>query len=299
MPIPIVDYPPSEDVDRLVEWSLREDGDGRDLTSELVVSAKTGGRYAVVARQAGVFSGRAVLDAFGRRMGDQGLEVSPDVADGQAFHPGQRLAGVAGPRRLVLRIERPLLNFLQRLCGIATLTHRFVEAVKGTAARILDTRKTIPGWRQLDKYAVRCGGGFNHRVGLHDAVLVKDNHLVGVAVDHLYRETEEWVGRARRLDPPPMFVEIEVDSLTQLAEVLKVEGVDRILLDNFTVENLRRAVAVRDSMARGRVLLEASGGISLQSVRSVAQTGIDMISVGELTHSAPAVDLAMDEEDTH
>jgi len=284
-------------VDRLIDWALREDGGGRDVTSELVVPGQAIGHYVLVAREAGVFAGIAVFDGFGRRFAGQPLTITPSIADGQDFGPHQQLAVLTGPRRVILQIERPLLNFLQRLCGIATLTRRFVDAVEGTSARIFDTRKTLPGWRQLDKYAVRCGGGSNHRMGLHDAVLVKDNHLAGVPVEKLRGLIEDMVKRARGLQPPPDFIEVEVDSLVQLGEVLVLAagGVDRVLLDNFSLNDMRQAVAMRNRMTGRRVVLEASGHIDLDNVSQVARTGVDMISVGAITHSARALDLGLDE----
>jgi nicotinate-nucleotide pyrophosphorylase (carboxylating) len=292
-----IPWPPSEDVDRLIDWALAEDGGGRDVSSEVVVPDTQQGGYALVARQEGVFAGRAILECFGRRFAGEGVVLSGAADDGRRFKPGDGLAVLAGRRRVLLRIERPLLNFLQRLSGIATMTRRYVEAVSGTGVRILDTRKTLPGWRQLDKYAVRCGGGENHRLGLHDAVLVKDNHLVGIAVSTLRRAVAEMVASSRRLEPPPTFVEIEVDTLEQYREVLSVDGVDRILLDNFGLSDMREAVALRMALPGRHILLEASGNVTLQTVRPIAETGIDLISVGALTHSVPALDLAFDEID--
>ncbi len=286
--------PSAHDVIRLIDWALREDGDGCDVTSELLVAGDEPGSYALVARQAGVFAGLTVLHAFAQQFADQHLAARPNVADGQAIAPGQVLATLTGPCRTVLQIERPLLNFLQRLCGVATLTRRYVEAVAGTPARILDTRKTIPGWRQLDKYAVRCGGGMNHRFGLHDAVLVKDNHLAGVPIGELRELVADLVVRARRRKPAPDFVEVEVDSIDQLREVLAAGGVDRVLLDNFSLEQMREAVAMRDASPGDPVKQEASGRIELETVRAVAETGVDFISVGALTHSVASLDLAIE-----
>jgi nicotinate-nucleotide pyrophosphorylase (carboxylating) len=295
MSVSRITYPPAEDVKRLVDWALREDGDGRDLTSEVAVRPDDRGAYALVAREEGVFAGQAVLDGFADRFQPQGLLVDLAIRDGLAFRAGSRLALISGPRRIILQIERPMLNFLQRLCGVATLTQRFVQAAAATSARILDTRKTIPGWRQLDKYAVRCGGGGNHRMGLHDAVLVKDNHLAGVPIQELRRLITDMVARSHRLEPPPAFIEVEVDSFVELAEVLVAGGVDRILLDNFSLQDMRQAVAMRNRMTGKRVELEASGNITIETVADVAQTGVDLISVGSLTHSARALDLALDE----
>lgn len=286
--------PPADELNRLLDATLREDGDGLDVTSELVVSADEVGQYALLSRERGVFAGLPVLAAFAARFSGAGLAIDIGVEDGQPIDTEQRLATINGPRRVVLQLERPLLNFLQRLCGVATVTRHFVDAVAGTHARILDTRKTVPGWRQLDKYAVRCGGGMNHRMGLHDAILVKDNHLAGVPIERLDRFVAELVDRARRYEPRPAFVEIEVDSLEQLRSVLTVSGVDRVLLDNFTLDQMRQAVAMRDAAAGSTVKLEASGGVDLETVRAIAETGMDFISVGALTHSAPALDLALD-----
>lgn len=286
--------PPVDDLNRLLDLAIREDGDGCDVTSELLVPPEETGRYALVCRRQGVFAGSAVFAAFAARFVGDGLVVEPDVADGEAIEPGRILAVISGPSRIILRIERPLLNFLQRLCGVATLTRRFVDAVAGTSTRILDTRKTIPGWRQLDKYGVRCGGGVNHRIGLHDAVLVKDNHIAGIPVERLGQAVADLIERARRRRPPPDFIEIEVDSIDQLGEVLAVGGVDRVLLDNFTRDQMRRAVEMRDADPGCSVKLEASGGVDLATVADIAETGVDFISVGALTHSVECLDLALD-----
>ena len=289
-----IQWPSYEGAVPLIELALREDGDGCDVTSEAVVAAEDVGGYAVIARESGVFAGRGILRLLTGFVADEGLAIRPYTSDGEAFEAGRQLATIVGPARTALRIERPLLNFLQRLCGVATLTRQFVDAVAGTSAQILDTRKTIPGWRELDKYAVRCGGGVNHRMGLHDAVLVKDNHLAGVPVGELRSFVADLVARVRRNDPPPSFIELEVDSLDQLGEVLAAEGVDRVLLDNFTPDQMRQAVAMRNASTAAHVKLEASGGIDLQNVRAIAETGVDFISVGALTHSAPSLDLAID-----
>ncbi|GMV97814.1 MAG: carboxylating nicotinate-nucleotide diphosphorylase [Phycisphaerae bacterium] len=279
---------------RLWEQALAEDGADHDVTALCAVNERAAGSGAVVARQAGVFAGRAVLDLLKEACASR-LTTAPQVDDGAALKPGTVIARVAGPLRDLLSIERTLLNFLQRLCGVATLTRAYVEAVAGTGAKILDTRKTVPGWRQLDKYAVRCGGGTNHRAGLHDAILVKDNHLAGVEPHRLAEKAAEVLARAAGLDPPPAFVEFEADSLEQFEALLKVTGIDVILLDNFTPAQMRQAVALRDALGlKGRLRLEASGGVNLDTVRAIAESGVDYISVGALTHSAPAVDIALD-----
>jgi nicotinate-nucleotide pyrophosphorylase (carboxylating) len=256
----------------------------------------------VVARQAGVIAGLPAAETAVQLI-DAALTWSPDCHDGQAIAPGVRVARLEGPARSVLAAERLLLNLLTRLSGIATLTRRYVDAVAGTQARIYDTRKTTPGWRRLEKYAVRMGGGRNHRAGLHDAILIKDNHLAfgrestwgtshfspAEAIAH----ARQWIKRrVPQLVRSRMIVEIEVDSLAQLDEVLPA-GPDIVLLDNMPLEQLREAVARRDARAPD-IDLEASGGVNLESVRQIAETGVQRISVGCLTHSPQALDFGLD-----
>jgi nicotinate-nucleotide pyrophosphorylase (carboxylating) len=280
---------------RLIELACEEDlGALGDVTSQIAeLEGEATGR--IVARQACVVAGMAiapqVLSAF-----DPGLALAAGISDGRrAEAPGAVLGEIRGPATAMLSAERTLLNFLQRMSGVATLTWQFVDAIAGTDARIYDTRKTAPAWRDLDKYAVRCGGGHNHRYGLHDAVLLKDNHLVGVPVERLAQVVTEMRKRAAALSPAPGFFEVEVDTLEQLEQVLQVEGVDVVLLDNFTPAQMEEGVSRRDALElRGRVELEASGGIDLASVRAVAETGIDRIAVGALTHSASAADIGLD-----
>jgi len=279
----------------LAELALAEDVGRGDLTAALAESGP--GRFALVARQAGIFAGRQivpiVLDVFGGQVEVAWTECGCDGA--RLAHPPVAVAELRGPVRQVLTVERTLLNFLQRLCGIATRTRAFVDAVAGTGAEILDTRKTTPGWRVLEKYAVRCGGGRNHRMGLHDAVLIKDNHLAGSPPERTAATVFDMLNRLAGVDPPPKFVEVEADTLFQVEQLLNVVGVEIILLDNFTLDDMCRAVELRDARnLRGRVRLEASGGITLETVRAVAETGVDCISVGALTHSAVALDLALD-----
>ena len=239
----------------------------------------------VVARAPGIFCGSFVAEEVCRQVDDH-LKWSPEVEDGQSFPAGAALARLAGPVRSMVTAERTLLNYLQRLCGIASLTRRHVEAVAGTRAVILDTRKTTPGWRHLEKYAVRCGGGHNHRMGLYDAAMVKDNHLAcglsGV-------ELQAAILRLKA-DFPSAWVELEADTLEQVERFLSLAGVDRILLDNMPTDRLAQAVA----MVGGRVPLEASGGVTLESLPAIAATGVDFISVGALTHSAIALDIGLD-----
>ena len=234
---------------------------------------------------------------------DAKLTWSPETHDGQTIEQGNRIGVIDGPVHGLLAAERLMLNFLGRLSGIATLTRQYVDAVAGSGVRIFDTRKTTPGWRRLEKYAVRCGGGWNHRLGLFEAILIKDNHLAlgATSVAQTLRYTPaQAVLRARKYiaehagkgDPSTMIVEVEVDNLEQLEEVL-LAGPDIILLDNMSCEQLCKAVACRDNI-NPAVELEASGGVTLATVRSIAETGIERISIGALTHSAPVLDFGMD-----
>ena len=267
----------------IVRAALAEDlGRAGDVTSQACVPAEA--RLSVVwaARRPGVLAG---LDCARLAL----AELAPETGfhalarDGDALSPGQVLARADAPARAVLAAERTGLNLMGRLSGIATLTRAYVEAVAGTGVRITDTRKTTPGLRQLEKYAVRCGGGVNHRFGLDDAILIKDNH---VAACGGIRPALE---RARAAAGHLVKVEIEVDGLDQLAEALPLSP-DVIMLDNFSLSDLRKAVA----MTAGRVTLEASGGVDLTTVRSIAETGVQVISVGALTHSAPGLDIGLD-----
>jgi nicotinate-nucleotide pyrophosphorylase (carboxylating) len=288
---------------RILALAVREDlGSAGDCTTEALVPERARGRAAVVARQAGVLAGAAAIAATLARF-SPGLQWSAQAHDGQALALRQSIGILEGPARAMLAVERPLLNMLGRLSGIASLTRRYVDAVKGTRAGIYDTRKTTPGWRSLEKYAVGCGGGRNHRAGLFEAVLIKDNHLaLGAELRPQgaggYRPAEA-VLKARqfclqRWDDAgrQMIVEIEVDTLEQLDEVLAV-GPDLVLLDNMGPAMLREAVARRDARSAA-VELEASGGIDLGTVRGVAETGVERISVGALTHSAAALDFGLD-----
>jgi nicotinate-nucleotide pyrophosphorylase (carboxylating) len=300
----------------LIELALAEDlGEAGDVTAAATIPEQARGVAAFVARRGGVLCGMPVVEMLAARFGlevwpsrEEGDSAPPPAAageraarlshelddpaprDGTTLQAGATIAYVGGPMRAILGFERTALNFLQRLSGVATMTARFVEAARGTRAVILDTRKTTPGWRALEKYAVRCGGGRNHRIGLYDAVLIKDNHLAYLA------EGGDPIGRAiaagRAAVPPGTTVEVEVDGLEQLDRALEC-GPDIVLLDNFEVEAMAEAVRRRDARAPG-VLLEASGGVNLETVRAIALTGVDRISVGALTHSAPALDVALD-----
>jgi nicotinate-nucleotide pyrophosphorylase (carboxylating) len=279
----------------LITAALAEDfGQVGDITSTAVIPSSASGSAQLVARTVGVLAGLPVVERLAVEFG-LGSGWQPGQVDGDLLEPGSLIARLDGPMRSLLGFERTALNFLQRLSGIATLTAQFVAAVKGTRAAIYDTRKTTPGWRVLEKYAVRCGGGFNHRVGLFDAVLIKDNHLAWLKAAtgrHASDPIAAAVAAARASTPPRTIIEIEVDSLAQLESALACSP-DIVLVDNFGPEEVSLAVTRRDAVAP-KVQLEASGGVTLSNVRKLAQTGVDRISIGALTHSAPALDVAMD-----
>ena len=285
-----------ERVAELVRLAKDEDLGARDATGELLTSEIVA-NYQLVGRERGVLCGcplvPTMLGAYDEHLV---VEWSEAVADGYRIEgPPQPLAVIRGPLRSVLAVERTLLNFLQHLSGVASLTRRFVDAIEGTHARIYDTRKTIPGFRALDKYAVRCGGACNHRMGLFDAVLIKENHLAGVEPERLAGVVFEMLNRASDLDPAPAFVEVEAHGYDQFEALLTVVGIDVIMLDNFSLPEIGRAVGRRDELGlRGKVELEASGGVTLEQVRALADTGVERIAVGALTHSAPALDLALE-----
>jgi nicotinate-nucleotide pyrophosphorylase (carboxylating) len=267
----------------IVGRALSEDlGSLGDITSDACVpqSAQSSGVF--VARAAGVIAGIDVA-AYVFEALDPSVVFSPLVGDGERVEPGAHIARVSGHSRTILSGERTALNLLGRMSGVATATADLVEAVSGTGARISDTRKTMPGLRVIDKYAVRVGGGMNHRFGLYDAVLIKDNHLAAVG------SIADAVAAARAAVSPGVMIEVEVENLDQLAEVLETDA-DRVLLDNMGPELLRQAV----EMVGGRLTTEASGGVTLGNVRLLAETGVDIISVGWLTHSAPQLDIALD-----
>jgi nicotinate-nucleotide pyrophosphorylase (carboxylating) len=275
----------------LVRLALAEDlGPTGDRTTTALIPPDQSASAAFVARCTGVIAGlpaaALVCDQFG-----PSVRFLPDIPDGTQVVPGQRLAVASGSLRDILAIERTALNFLQRLSGVATLTRNYVNAVAETGAKILDTRKTMPGWRLLEKYAVRMGGGANHRIGLYDGILIKDNHIAALgdpatAVRRAIELARTYPGNEK------LPVEVEVDSLAQLEQALGVEP-EIALLDNMLPDLIRQAVRMRDA-ASPETLLEASGGVNLSTVRAIAEAGVDRISVGALTHSAPALDIALD-----
>lgn len=276
----------------LIAVAQREDmGDCGDITSAVLIPADRIATAEIRARADGVLCGAALLAPIAAAY-DPALQITAALADGTALLRNQSIATVSGPLRSILAAERVILNFLCRLSGVATLTRRYVLAVAATKVKIYDTRKTTPGLRALEKYAVRCGGGFPHRIGLYDAVLIKDNHIAHVPASFLGVQLETAITAARRLSPRPSFVEIEVDTLQQLRIVLSCD-VDIVLLDNMSPDLMREAIALRDKFNPG-VLLEASGGVSLDTVRAIAETGVERIAVGALTHSAPALDIGLD-----
>ena len=274
-------------IEPIVRAALAEDlGRAGDVTGQACIPEGARMRAVVAARKPGVLAGIDCVRLAVLAM-DPKATVDIRVKDGEAFEAGAVLAEIEGDARALLAAERTALNLLQRLCGVATLTRDYVRAVEGTGARIADTRKTTPGLRALEKHAVLCGGGTNHRFGLDDAILIKDNHVAvcgGVA---------EAIAAARAAVGHLMKVEVEIDGLAQLEAALAGRP-DVIMLDNFSLEDLRAAVARTAASAFGPVVLEASGGINLTTVRAIAETGVDVISVGALTHSAPALDVGLD-----
>jgi len=270
---------------QLVRAALEEDDTMHDVTTIATVVSDRRARCYVIARQQGVIAGVALAcEAF--RQLDTGVTIRIDHDDGSAVEDNTLVVYLSGHARGLLSAERVALNFMQRLSGVASLTAKYVEAVKGTGARILDTRKTTPLWRKLEKYAVRAGGGLNHRMDLASAVLMKDNHIAAIDGD-----IAVGIRRARDISRPGTKIEVECDTLEQVSRAVHA-GADIIMLDNMPVPVIRESVL----MVSGRAILEASGGVSLETVRGIAETGVDWISVGALTHSAPTLDLALDFE---
>mgnify|MGYP001793279007 CR=1 FL=1 len=280
---------------RLLELCRDEDlgPDHRDPTGTLMVARSERGEAWITTRQPGIVCGLSaigdILDIFAPTTLFREL-----VKDGQPVEAGQRLGALLGPRREILASERTLLNLLGRLSGVATLTRRYVDAVADTAAQVVDTRKTNPGLRHLEKYAVRCGGGFSHRMGLYDAVLVKDNHLAGLTPANAAAKVAS-VAELARAEYAPAVIEVEVDTLEQLEAMLALDDgvIDIVLLDNMPAEQLAKAVEMRDG-AGSKVLLEASGGISLETIGDAARTGVDRIAIGAVTHQAVWLDIGLD-----
>lgn len=266
-------------LEQLIKAALAEDIGSGDITSRLLIPENQKGVAHIIANGTGILAGIKICGQVFKTV-DRRIQYEPFYRDSSRFRRGAILARVAGPARSILTAERTALNFLCHLSGIATLTAKFVSRIKGSKAVILDTRKTTPGWRELEKYAVRCGGGKNHRMGLYDMVLIKDNHLT------LVGSVTEALNRAKGAKVPVM---IEVKTIDQLREALAA-GAKRIMLDNMTVPQLRRAVQI----TAGQAKLEASGGISLKNVQQIARSGVDFISIGELTHSAPAADISLE-----
>lgn len=295
-----LDWSPAieDDLRQIVRLAVREDLDRyQDWTTLAIVGAEQQGRAAVVVRKPGVIAGLRAMPVVIDEM-HAAIIVETAATDGDEVAVGTTVATLSGKARELLVCERPLLNLLGHLSGIATRTREFVRAIHGTKARIYDTRKTTPGWRRLEKYAVRCGGGHNHRTGLYDAVLIKDNHLVLAADENLtpadaVRRAMAFLDEtASHREQPGMLVEIEIDDLQHFDAVLAA-GPDIVLLDNMRPDQLREAVARRNEIAPA-IQLEASGGVNLSTVRGIAETGVDRISVGELTHSASALDVGLD-----
>jgi nicotinate-nucleotide pyrophosphorylase (carboxylating) len=279
----------AQEIQQAVKLALAEDIGPGDATTLATVSENTTARAVMRARETLVVAGLAFAEAAFRELA-AAVEIKPFARDGQRAGAGEVLMDISGPTRAILSAERVALNFVQRLSGVATLTAQFVEAVKDTGAQILDTRKTTPGWRRFEKYAVTCGGGHNHRFGLFDMVLIKDNHLAALR-DAKPNAIVAGVQRARA-KYPQLKVEVEADTVEQVEQAL-LASADFVLLDNMSLDEL--SAAVRN--CKGRLQTEASGGVNLANVRAIAETGVDFISVGALTHSARAVDIGLDFED--
>ena len=278
----------------IIKMAIEEDLGQGDVTSELLFKRDVIDRANIISREEIIICGMEVAREI-LRYYDKQLRLKVHVNDGQSAHVGCKLATIEGPLCSMLSAERVMLNFLQRLSGIATTTGKYVRAVQGTKAKIFDTRKTLPGWRILEKYAVRCGGGHNHRLGLYDGILIKDNHLAQLGRNFQPR-LREIICEARKVKSVK-FVAVEVDHVDdQLNYVLEIPGIDIVLLDNMGQWQLKHAVEMRNEMCgKGKKpLLEASGNITLQSVSAIAQCGVDRIAVGAITHSAAAADIALD-----
>lgn len=295
-----IDTPLLEDLSDILRLAIREDLDRSvDITTMAIVPPGISGSAALISRSAGVAAGIDLIDEMISEL-DVAIQWDQRVGDGENIEPGQVLSVLHGDARDLLTCERTILNVICRLCGIASLTKQFVQAIAGSNARVYDTRKTTPGWRRLEKYAVRCGGGHNHRLGLYDGILIKDNHLACHAVKHgelldagqAVRLAKEFVAsQAVRFEHPPM-IEVEIDRISQLEPAL-LANPNIILLDNMNCDQLRECVSIRNRIAP-EVQLEASGGVRLNTIAAIAQTGVERISVGALTHSAIVHDIGLD-----
>lgn len=276
-------------VSRLIELALMEDIGMGDLTSDAIIFDSQLGRAELLCKEDGIVAGLEVV-ALVFQYCDHSITVTPLLADGQIVQKGQRIAKIDGSAKSILKGERTALNFLQRMSGIATTTHTYVHAIAGTDAKIIDTRKTVPGLRVLDKWAVRLGGGFNHRFGLDDMVLIKDNHIVAAGgITQAVEKCKKYLA-AEEIEAK---IEVETKNLTEVQEALRCSAIHRIMLDNFQLDDMQKAV----EMIAHRVEVEASGGVSLQTVRAIAETGVDFISVGALTHSVKSLDISLELED--
>lgn len=277
-------------IQNLIDAALTEDIQDGDVTSLFFVPKSSRSTGRIVAREDGVLAGLEIALTVFKKI-TPSAKCTPHKKDGDRLKKGDTVIEIAGSTRSMLTAERTALNFLQRMSGVASLTRKFVDLTIGTNARILDTRKTLPGWRLLDKAAVAAGGGKNHRMGLYDMAMVKDNHLL--AGNHLtHADLQRSILKLKKARPDTK-VELEADKLSQVEDFLKLEGVDYILLDNMTLTQLKKAVALNGKLGKP-VELEASGGVNLDTVADIAKTGVDYISVGALTHSARALDLALD-----
>lgn len=298
----MIAFPSIDETRELIQLARREDlgPSGDDVTSRLLIAEDAVGVGTLLQKSVGIACGLPIVErvclAYDERLRVEQIPgFHMDVIEGRFSDQARTpLLRIRGPLRSLLAAERVILNFLQRMSGVATLTNRFVRRVEGTHAQIFDTRKTIPGWRLLDKYAVRAGGGFNHRMGLYDGLLVKDNHLHAIALRELPAFLAGIIGRSRSEDSSRL-IEVEVDTLDQFREALKVDGIDVILLDNMDCPRMQQAVELRDKSPR-KPQLEASGGVTLETVRSIALTGVERIAVGAITHSALAMDIGLEIE---
>jgi nicotinate-nucleotide pyrophosphorylase (carboxylating) len=275
-------------IEEIIDRALAEDLGKGDVTTEALISSDQQGAGFIVAKKEGIMAGVGVAKQVFHRV-DPDLKVEILIENGARVRPGDKVAKVSGSIASILKAERVALNFLQRLSGIASETNRYVARVEGLPVRIMDTRKTTPGLRSLEKYAVRAGGGENHRMNLGDGILIKDNHLAGLRSRGL--DIKEIVARARQNAPQRLPVEVEARTVSEALEVVEA-GADIVMLDNMNLEDMRKAV----KSIHGRALIEASGGITLDNVRAVAETGVDFISIGALTHSARALDISLELE---